>query len=282
MFIRLLIILKHLLILGVYLTLIGNTIAKTEEIRVKMRIDELFTEYVTSLNIKNRDSIEQKMNDSIHKYVNHILRSVEILDTIKQSIELKFEFDYSLMESDFSILTRNVYHFELTRNDSIFAQKKFTEEIDTLDKSIKEFIINPENNIYLPQKNIVYIEYFDTVEITKHGFYIDCYVFPDSTGERTSWKTISNTVNLIVNNYLELRNEQALKTWNKKYESLEFKQKVSLTNYYPMNIIISLNERELKEIIPTNLQDIEHIKFFLDIEDEDVELEEIKRRAKFE
>jgi hypothetical protein len=186
------------------------------------------------------------------------------------------------MELEYSIQLRNIYHFELSRNDSIFAQKKFTENVDTLDNRVKEFITNPENNIYLPEKNIVYIEYFNTVEITKHAFYIDCYVFPDSTGERTSWKTISKTVNLIINNYLELRNEQALKTWNKKYETLEFEQKVSLTNYYPMNIIISLNERELKEIIPTNLQDIEHIKFFLDLEDENVDLEEIKRKAKFE
>lgn len=234
-----------------------------------LNFSTLFSYYQQTNDLEQKKLIEKLLDDSIPIYKDYVLIGNDKIDSTHKTIKLHFEFDKSFFESDYSIKWRNVYLFELTKHDSIYVRGEKTEQIDTLNTSIREFITNPNNLPFLPEKRIKVINHFDTVWISRHGFFIHCVLVPDSFDIRTSWKTLAKTINIIVYNYYDLRNELAIKKWEMEYNKLDFDKKVSIALYYPIKIWIFLNRQRVKPPPPPPPKD-ENIRKIL--EDDEIEL----------
>lgn len=143
------------------------------------------------------------------------------------------------------IRERNIYFIELSKYDSIFAEGKYTNKPDSLLYSMTKFIKNEDFCETLPQKRLKIIPYFDSVELTKHHFEIISVMVADSSGTKSSWKTLNQLINVILKSYIEVRNELSIKEWNKPYRKLKFEQQVAIINHYPINLWIYLNRHRV-------------------------------------
>jgi len=214
------------------------------------RIDTLFLFESNSFEKElKKGEILSKIVDTIKSeatYNEFAWRIEETVDSISQKINVQLLLDQSYYCYDWSIKEQNIFAIELSRFDSIFVEGTYTNKIDTLDKSIIEFITNPEDKPNLPQKRLKYINFFDTVLITRHEFLIIAVMVADSNGVSSSWDKLNSLINKILICYLELRNDLAIETWKMPYKKLEFDKRVSITKYYPINLWIFPNRERVK------------------------------------
>lgn len=147
---------------------------------------------------------------------------------------------------DYDVWHRNSFMIEFTEFDSLYVERRETNLIDTFSNQMKEFVLNPLNKENLPQKKEYVLPFFDTVNLSKQGFYINAVMVPDSNNNRTSWQNVNKAVNVILQNYVTLRKNLAINTWGKEFENLEFEKQMAVSLYFPINIWIYPNRHRVK------------------------------------
>lgn len=193
-------------------------------------------------------------------YEDFAWRIVESIDTSNEKINLELLFDQSYFCYEYSIRIRNIYWIIVDKHDSVFVRDNYTNNTDTLDSSIREFITNPNDKVDLPQKREVFIDYFDTIKITKHQFILNGMMIPDSAGLSSSWTDLNRLIDIVVKGYMALRNELAQKTWTMPYYDLDFDKKVAISKYYPFNILIFPHVEPIKPPPPPPYKTTEEYK----------------------
>jgi hypothetical protein len=130
---------------------------------------------------------------------------------------------------DLKVKERNVFVVLLNSNDQLLVQGEYTEVKDLKDKA-KEFIKNEANDENLPEKEVIEVEYFGNVAVTKN------HVISLQNDRGTSYAAYINVQNELVAAYNELRNDLAKAKFGQIYDDLQEDQQKAIQKIYPQKI----------------------------------------------
>ena len=131
---------------------------------------------------------------------------------------------------------RNTLVVLVSQENKIMCQKKEIELWELKDIA-KEFIENPYNDIHLPKKVPVTINFFGQVEVTKP------HVISLQNDRSTKYSKYIEVQNELIAAYNELRDELSLRTFGKPFAELDEERQKAVAEYYPQKI----SEAEPKE-----------------------------------
>jgi biopolymer transport protein ExbD len=130
---------------------------------------------------------------------------------------------------DLKVKERNVFVVLLNSNDQLLVQGEYTEVAELKDKA-KEFIKNESNAENLPEKEVIEVEYFGNVAVTKN------HVISLQNDRGTSYAAYINVQNELVAAYNELRNDLAKAKFGQIYDDLQEDQQKAIQKIYPQKI----------------------------------------------
>ena len=130
---------------------------------------------------------------------------------------------------DLKVKERNVLVVLLNSNDALRVGGKDATVAELKDKA-KEFIKNESNAENLPEKEVIEVEYFGNVAVTKN------HVISLQNDRGTSYAAYINVQNELVAAYNELREECAQKYFHCSYEELDEEWQKKIQKIYPQKI----------------------------------------------
>lgn len=130
---------------------------------------------------------------------------------------------------DLKVKERNVFVVLLNSNDQLLVQGEYLEVKDLKEKA-KEFIKNESNAENLPEKEVIEVEYFGNVAVTKN------HVISLQNDRGTSYAAYINVQNELVAAYNELRNDLAKAKFGQLYDDLQEDQQKAIQKIYPQKI----------------------------------------------
>ncbi len=130
---------------------------------------------------------------------------------------------------DLKVKERNVFVVLLNSNDQLLVQGEYAEVSELKDKA-KEFIKNESNAENLPEKEVIEVEYFGNVAVTKN------HVISLQNDRGTSYAAYINVQNELVAAYNELRNDLAKAKFGQIYDDLQEDQQKAIQKIYPQKI----------------------------------------------
>ena len=130
---------------------------------------------------------------------------------------------------DLKVKERNVFVVLINSNDQLLVQGEYTEVKDLKEKA-KEFIKNEENSENLPEKEVIEVEYFGNVAVTKN------HVISLQNDRGTSYSAYIQVQNELVAAYNELRNDLAKAKFGQAYDDLQEDQQKAIQKIYPQKI----------------------------------------------
>jgi biopolymer transport protein ExbD len=123
---------------------------------------------------------------------------------------------------------RNIFTVLINKNDRLLV-KGSPMDVSMLREKAKEFIANPANDINLPEKSPIEVEYFGVVEVAKG-------VISLQNDRGTSYQIYMLVQNELVAAYNELREELARSKFGKAYLDLPEDQQKAIQKIYPQRI----------------------------------------------
>ena len=130
---------------------------------------------------------------------------------------------------DLKVKERNVFVVLLNSNDQLLVQGEYLDIANLKDKA-KEFIKNDANADNLPEKEVIEVEYFGNVAVTKN------HVISLQNDRGTSYAAYINVQNELVAAYNELRNDLAQSKFGAIYDDLQEDQQKAIQKIYPQKI----------------------------------------------
>ena len=130
---------------------------------------------------------------------------------------------------DLKVKERNVFVVLLNSNDQLLVQGEYLELANLKDKA-KEFIKNDANSENLPEKEVIEVEYFGNIAVTKN------HVISLQNDRGTSYSAYISVQNELVAAYNELRNDLAKSKFGQIYEDLPEDQQKAIQKIYPQKI----------------------------------------------
>jgi biopolymer transport protein ExbD len=130
---------------------------------------------------------------------------------------------------DLKVKERNVFVVLLNSNDQLLVQGEYLDIANLKDKA-KEFIKNDANADNLPEKEVIEVEYFGNVAVTKN------HVISLQNDRGTSYSAYINVQNELVAAYNELRNDLAQSKFGAIYDDLQEDQQKAIQKIYPQKI----------------------------------------------
>ena len=130
---------------------------------------------------------------------------------------------------DLKVKERNVLVVLLNSNDALRVGGKDATVAELKEKA-KEFILNQDNDENLPEKEVIDVEYFGSVAVTKN------HVISLQNDRGTSYSAYIEVQNELVAAYNELRNDLAKSKFGKNYEDLDESQQKAIQKIYPQKI----------------------------------------------
>ena len=130
---------------------------------------------------------------------------------------------------DLKVKERNVFVVLLNSNDQLLVQGEYLDVANLKDKA-KEFIKNDANADNLPEKEVIEVEYFGNVAVTKN------HVISLQNDRGTSYAAYINVQNELVAAYNELRNDLAQSKFGAIYDDLQEDQQKAIQKIYPQKI----------------------------------------------
>ena len=132
---------------------------------------------------------------------------------------------------------RNIFVVLVNRNDQLLVEGELM-NIRDLKEAAKEFIMNPSDDPNLPAKEIVNVEYFGPVEVTKK------HVISIQNDRGTSYEMYIAVQNEISAAYNELRDGLSMRKFGVKFEDLKGEDNES-------------KRKAIEEVIPRNISEAE-------------------------
>ena len=130
---------------------------------------------------------------------------------------------------DLKVKERNVFVVLINSNDQLLVQGEYLDVANLKDKA-KEFIKNEANSDKLPEKEVIEVEYFGNVAVTKN------HVISLQNDRGTSYAAYINVQNELVAAYNELRNDLAKAKFGQLYDDLQEDQQKAIQKIYPQKI----------------------------------------------
>ncbi|MBR2369224.1 MAG: biopolymer transporter ExbD [Paludibacteraceae bacterium] len=130
---------------------------------------------------------------------------------------------------DLKVKERNVFVVLINSNDQLLVQGEYTDVAELKEKA-KEFIKNEDNAENLPEKEVIEVDYFGNVSVTKN------HVISLQNDRGTSYSAYIEVQNELVAAYNELRNDLAKAKFAKTYDELQEDQQKAIQKIYPQKI----------------------------------------------
>lgn len=131
-------------------------------------------------------------------------------------------------EQETKIKERNIFTVLINKSDRLLVEGR-PMDISMLKEKTKEFIANPNNDIELPEKEFIDVDFFGSVEIGKG-------VVSLQNDRGTSYKMYMLVQNELVAAYNELRDEISRSKFGKYYNDLPEDQQKAVQKVYPQRI----------------------------------------------
>lgn len=136
-------------------------------------------------------------------------------------------------DEEVDVKERNVFVVLVNRNNQLQVEGELM-NIKDLRRAAKEFIVNPYNDPELPAVEEKEFPYFGVMKVTpKH-------VISLQNDRGTSYKTYIAVQNELAAAYNELKDELAMKKWNRKYSEMKGEEwddiKDVIDDIYPLKI----------------------------------------------
>jgi biopolymer transport protein ExbD len=136
------------------------------------------------------------------------------------------------------IKERNVFIVLINSRDQLLVKGE-PADVSQLREKAKEFIMNPNNDAELPEKDLKYIEYLGREEMVNEKGVISL-----QNDMATTYSVYMKVQNELVAAYNEVRDEFSMSEWGKKYNELSKEQQDAVRAIYPMK----LSEAEPKNV----------------------------------
>jgi len=130
---------------------------------------------------------------------------------------------------DVDIKKRNIFVVKINSLNQLLVQGEEMNIRDLKGKA-KEFILNEQNDIHLPEKVAKEFETLGVIEYTRD------HVISVQNDVDTQYQAYIDVQNELVAAYNELRNELSQHKFGKKYEDLEEKQQKDIQSVFPQKI----------------------------------------------
>ena len=130
---------------------------------------------------------------------------------------------------DLKVKERNVFVVLINSNDQLLVQGEYLDVKDLKEKA-KEFIKNDANSENLPEKEVIEVEYFGNIAVTKN------HVISLQNDRGTSYSAYIEVQNELVAAYNELRNDIAKAKFGQIYDDLSEDQQKAIQKIYPQKI----------------------------------------------
>jgi biopolymer transport protein ExbD len=135
---------------------------------------------------------------------------------------------------------RNVFEVLVNANDQLLVERELG-DIRNLRKDAKDFIANPLNKEYLPEKEIKEVPFFGMYPVSKQ-------VISLQNDRGTSYDIYIKVQNELAAAYNELRNELALSQFGKSYDEL-----VAMKDEDKVKAIRMIYPQRISEAEPKNI-----------------------------
>lgn len=123
---------------------------------------------------------------------------------------------------------RNIFTVLINKSDRLLVEG-MPLEVNMLRAKAKEFIVNPNDEINLPEKKPTEVEFFGTVRVAQG-------VISLQNDRGTSYRMYMLVQNELVAAYNELRDELATTKFGKQYSNLQENQQKAIQKIYPQRI----------------------------------------------
>lgn len=131
-------------------------------------------------------------------------------------------------DTEQDVKQRNIFTVLINKSDRLLVEGQ-PMEVSMLKEEAKKFIVNPNNDIDLPEKQPTEIEFFGTVEVSKG-------VISLQNDRGTSYRMYMLVQNELVAAYNELRDELSRTKFGKLYNDLPEDQQKAIQKVYPQRI----------------------------------------------
>lgn len=126
------------------------------------------------------------------------------------------------------IKERNVFTVLINSRNQLLVEGEYL-EVKDLRRKAKEFIDNPNNLDYLPEKKETEVKYFGLYPVSKG-------VISLQNDRGTQYEAYIQVQNELQAAYNELRNGISRKKWNKSFDELDSERQEAVKDIYPQRI----------------------------------------------
>lgn len=137
-------------------------------------------------------------------------------------------------QEDIEINERNIMQLLVNRNDQIAISREGRVEyvsLENLKDRVKLFIVNPNDDPRLPEKEMRFIEGLGERSVTTSSYAISI-----KNEVETSYQMYISVQNEMIKAYNEVWDEVAQREFRQKFESLSPERQKSVVDMYPMHI----------------------------------------------
>lgn len=140
------------------------------------------------------------------------------------------------IDPDIKVKKRNVFAILVNRNNELLVNGELM-DISQLREKTKEFILNPNNDENLPEKQLKTVPFFGDVMVSKG-------IVSLQNDRGTSYETYIKVQDELAIASRELKDQKAMLKWGKKFSELDDEQQKAVRKYVPM----AISEAEPKNV----------------------------------
>jgi len=135
-----------------------------------------------------------------------------------------------------TFLERDIFEVKIADDNRLIYQDEKI-ELSELKRMAEIFILNADNNPYMPEVFLKDIPLLGRQEVTAN------HLFMIRIDRASSYQTYIHVQNTIIAVYNELRNKTAMQKFGKEYMQLKLNQRAAIEQMYPYRIV----ETEIKK-----------------------------------
>ncbi|MEG1554029.1 MAG: biopolymer transporter ExbD [Rikenellaceae bacterium] len=137
--------------------------------------------------------------------------------------------DKSQKQEDVKMKKRNLLFVSINSQDKILLNLTDQVGIENLTERVKEFILNPNNDPEMPEKNEVEVNLLGKIQVSKA-------VISLQNTRYTSYNMYIKVQNELTRAYNELRNDLSQREFGKTYDNLDENQQTAIRDAIPLRI----------------------------------------------
>ncbi len=210
----------------------------------KMNFTELFPYFISVTDSVEERGIAEMLKDSIVHYQDSLgdypleYSFTEKVDTVKQEIKPFFFFT---IDEYTEYKLRNSCRIFIDEKNAFLLNENVVKSTYGLEEEYQNFILNPRDNAFLPQKKEKVLKDVGRVHVSRGFFGFQSSIIPDSLGNHTSLIILKVEINRTLRAIHSIRDSFAMRFYGRKYDALNFAQKRIISQIQPYHSILNFD-----------------------------------------